>query len=331
MRTAIVGGGLAGALLAWRLAQHGGPVEVFAGPRPAGGDATGASGGLVRGFETDPHACRLATESLAELLGSETLREWSGYRPTGSVYLCDTDPGLLPPSAVVATGAALSACCPLRGLPAGTVGIVEQRAGWLSPARLRAALLSRVSSLGGSVHDTAVTGVSAEPAVRLAGGTTRRFDAVVVAAGAWSGRLLGATGLRTKKIQYSVYAHRVAGLGAFVDETTGLYGRPGAGGTLLLGLPADEWDVDPAEVRADPALAARVSATARQRLGGTPGPAVRTVASVDCYTDGGLALRPVAGGLFSFTGGSGGAAKTALAASRHAADTLLDLCPAPGA
>ena len=197
----------------------------------------------------------------------------------------------------------------------------------MSPARLRDALLSRV----GSVHDTAVAGVSAGPAVRLADGSARHFDAVVVAAGAWSGPLLDAAGLRTKKIQYTVYADRVAGLGAFVDETTGLYGRPGAGGTLLLGLPTDEWDVNPGEVRADPALAARVSATARERLGRAPGPALRTVASFDCYADGGLALRPVAGGLFSFTGGSGGAAKTALAASRRAADTLLHLSPTPSA
>jgi glycine/D-amino acid oxidase-like deaminating enzyme len=89
MRVAIVGGGIAGALLGWRLTQVTDrvDVEVFAGGRPGAADATGASGGLVRGYESDAVACRLAAESLAELVGSPTLREWSDYREVGSVYL----------------------------------------------------------------------------------------------------------------------------------------------------------------------------------------------------------------------------------------------------
>ena len=121
-----------------------------------------------------------------------------------------------------------------------------------------------------------------------------------------------------------------AGLGAFVDETSGLYGRPTADGDLLIGLPSDEWDVDPHAVVGDPDLTARVTAGVRSRFGAGIGaaPATRTVASVDCYADPpGLALRATAPGspLFSFTGGSGGAAKTALGASRRAASQLLQL------
>ena len=71
------------------LGRHAGPVSVtlFAGAGPSDADATGASGGLVRGFETDPGLCLAAAESLAEIRASRTLRDWSGYREVGSVYL----------------------------------------------------------------------------------------------------------------------------------------------------------------------------------------------------------------------------------------------------
>jgi glycine/D-amino acid oxidase-like deaminating enzyme len=346
---AIVGGGIAGALLAWRLTAQSRPalIEVFLDRPPGGADATGVSGGLVRAYETDPQACRSAAESLAELLGSATLREWSGYREVGSIYLTDpaVDPTgaldvidrLLPWSAVAASAAELAGRSPIRGLPPGTVAVVERHAGYVSPARLRDAVLAQVATAGAAVHHRPVAGVTATPGVRLADGTRRRFDAVVVAAGAWSAPLLAAAGadtgaLRTRRIQYDLRPGCPPGLGAFVDETSGLYGRPTGDGGLLLGLPSNEWGVDPQAVLPDPALADRVAVTARTRFGARTrvGPATRTVASVDCYVDPpGLALRPTAPGsqLFSFTGGSGGAVKTALSASRGAANRLLDLSP----
>ena len=337
MKVAIVGGGIAGALLAWRLNRYAGiTVEIFLGGRPAPADATGASGGLVRAYEPDLRACQVAAESQAELLGSATLRDLSGYREVGSVYLAcpAVDPAgalatiadLVPGSAVAASHAELADRYPVRGLPQGTVGIVERRAGYLSPDRLRASVLARVRA---AIHDVAVAGVAPTPAVRLLDGTEQRFDAVVVAAGAWSAQLLAGAGvpqggLRTKRIQYSVHAGCPVGLGAFVDETSGLYGRPTGDGGMLVGLPSAEWDVDPRAGAPDRALADRVADGIRSRFG-TPTcapTASRTVASFDCYADPpGLALRPAGAGsaLFSFTGGSGGAAKTVLAASRRAA------------
>jgi glycine/D-amino acid oxidase-like deaminating enzyme len=340
MRIAIVGGGIAGAALAWRLTQGtGAAVEVFLGDRPMHADASGASGGLVRGFETDAQACRLAAESLAEVRGSESLREWSGYREVGSAYLTgpDVDPTgslaiveeLLPGSAVVASAVDLADRFGFRGLPGDTIGIVERHAGYLSPARLRGALLAQA---GAVLHRVEVAGVTRAPAVRLADGVEVGYDAVVVAAGGWTPRLLAGGAhpgtLRTKQIQYSVYPVRVPGLGAFVDETSGLYGRPTENGSFLLGLPSHAWDVEPTAVVPDKALAEQVTACARRRLDAPLGDssAIRTVASFDCYHDpAGLALRATEPGsaLFTFTGGSGGAAKTVLAASRIAAGALL--------
>jgi glycine/D-amino acid oxidase-like deaminating enzyme len=68
---AVIGGGLAGALLAWRLRKRGGrrTTDLYVGDQARPADATEASGGLIRGFETDPVGCASAAASLAELLG----------------------------------------------------------------------------------------------------------------------------------------------------------------------------------------------------------------------------------------------------------------------
>lgn len=339
---AIVGGGIAGALLALRLTRAPRPaqVDLFLGRAPLTRDASHASGGMVRGFEPDPAATRLAAESLAELRGSATLREWSGYRETGSVYVParGSDPTgsleildhLLPRSATLVDRDALAREHRLRDLPEGAVGVVERRAGHISPHRLRAAVLDEIARAKAVVHRADVRQVTTDPAVRTADGALLRYDAVVVAAGAWTPRLLEdsglpGAGLRTKQIQYSVCRTGLDDLPPFVEENSGLYGRRMQPGAFLLGLPTDRWDVHPDEITRDHALAEQV-VTRAERLLGVPVRALRTVASFDCYSDpSGLALRRVsaAGGLFTFTGGSGGAAKTAVAASRAAADALL--------
>ena len=55
-RIAVVGGGIAGAMLAWRLCEvvKGGAVHLFTGEPHRRADASSASGGLTRAFEPDP-------------------------------------------------------------------------------------------------------------------------------------------------------------------------------------------------------------------------------------------------------------------------------------
>ncbi|MFD7664676.1 FAD-dependent oxidoreductase [Streptomyces sp. NPDC059788] len=344
MRAAIVGGGLAGAALGWRLAQRGASVTVFVAGAGRWRDATGASGGLVRGFDTDPDAGRLAAESLAELRGDPRLRDWAGYQEGTSTYLLPPDAdvdrargtlrtvdALLPGSAELRPAAGLA---PFRGLPEGTWCVRERHAGHVSPGRLRDSLLRAVADLGGTLRCEPVLGVLPGPALRLGLGVERRYDAVVLATGPWTPHLLDRwglpdQGLSTRQIQYTLGRTVPRGLGAFVDETSGLYGRPVGTGQMLLGLPTTRWGVGPDEVARDPALARRVAECAGLRLGLTawPGPGARTVASLDCYPvggRGGLALRGCRpdSALYTFAGGGGGAAKTALAAGRLAARTL---------
>ncbi|WP_412543298.1 FAD-dependent oxidoreductase [Longispora sp. K20-0274] len=356
-RVAVVGGGVAGALLAWRLhtghpsaaeGHHPDPeghrpdpeghrpvpgghrpvLDVFVGARPGPADASGASGGLVRGYEPDPAAAAIAAASLAELRADPVLRAWAGYREVGCAYLLPpgADPG--PSVRVVADllPGSIEVGAPPAAFHTGGVAVTERHAGHLSPAALRAAVLAHLVDAGVAVRAERVTAV-APGEVRTAGGTTSGYDAVVVAAGAWTPRLLAASGLdvmdlRTKQIQFTVYDATVPGLGTFVDTATGLYGRPVADG-LLLGLHCDRWDVDPDATVADEALAARIGPVARDLFGDVLGRPIRTVASFDCYhPEPGLALRTSAPGLYTFTGGSGGAAKTVLAASATAAREL---------
>ncbi|WP_198422507.1 NAD(P)/FAD-dependent oxidoreductase [Streptomyces sp. QHH-9511] len=340
LRVAIVGGGVAGALLALRAvtAPAAALVDLFTAGAPGQGDASGVSGGLVRGFEAGTDACRAAAESVAEIRDSAVLRDWTGYRETGSLYVLPDGAETQGPVAVLAAYLPGSAEVigrdrvlrdfPFRTLPDGAVAVVERHAGHISPQRLRTAALREAVAAGATVRATPVDVVTRGPSVRTADGGEHPYDHVVLAAGAWTPRLLTrsglpAGGLRTKQIQYSVGETPLAGLGSFVDESSGLYGRPYGDGAFLLGLPTDRWDADPDTVRPDASLAERVERCA-ERVFGVPFTAGRTVAACDCYHDTpGLLLRRVGPGLHTFTGGSGGAAKTVLSASRTAAATLL--------
>jgi glycine/D-amino acid oxidase-like deaminating enzyme len=348
VRVGIIGAGLAGALLAWRvrLARPHSQVDLISGSPPAS-DATEVSGGLVRGFEVDPGNRELATESLAELHASELLTTWSGYQEIGSIYACaERDAGLdavlaqmdrrLPGSTRVVAAAELMASHGWAGLPATSVAVVERRAGYVSPQGLRRGVLHDLLRLGVRILPGVVSEVLARSdSVRcIASEGVRDYDTAVVAAGRWTAGLLAhsgfpADGYRSKAIQYGVYCASGLPSGTFIDDTTGLYGRPAPGSRVLLGLPSDRWDVDCDHPPRDDALQRRAAELAavrfpRLRLAAP----VQVVAAADCYTyPPRLALRPVPGGaprLYTFTGGSGGAAKTALAASRIAAGQLID-------
>ncbi|MFJ2031738.1 FAD-dependent oxidoreductase [Streptosporangium sp. NPDC087985] len=342
-RIAVIGGGIAGVTLAWRLCEsiRGTGIQLFTGEPYRRADASAVSGGLTRAFEPDPDLCMEASASLAELQADPVLRAWASYRETGSVYLM---PGLgretadlvdavrqrVPGSVELLDAGQLTARGVFRDLPEGSVAVVEKHAGYVSPNGLRDRLLVELARSGVRVVDGRIETVTREGVVHPVGGSPMRFDVVVVAAGAWTRTLLKRTGLpdgglRNKAIQYVLAPSQPGGPSAFVDETTGLYGRPYADARVLLGLPTDRWDVPPGAVSADPALSTRILDVAKARIGySPPGGEVAAVAAVECYhATGALSLRPLAQGIYTFTGGSGGAGKTVLAASRTAARSLV--------
>lgn len=343
MRISVIGGGLAGALLAWRLAQQPEVESVGIAPGVARDrDATAASGGVTRGYETEDLQRRLAIDSLLELLADDRLRDWAGFTETGSIYRpLDTAAigagaaevsAALPDSVRLLTGAELRE----RGWADDAeneevVAVAERQAGYLDPERLRGRILADLAARGnvellpgGAVGDLG-------PGSFTLAGTEYRADVVVAATGAWTPALLRANGwdsagLRTKAIQYTVFGIEGWQPGTFVDEVTGLYGKP-VGAGQLLGLPTQVWDGEPDGAQVDAELSQAVFGLAQSRF-----PALRLTAgaepvvALDCYSENSrLALRPVpdtGNRLYTFTGGSGGAVKTALAASAQAAIQL---------
>jgi glycine/D-amino acid oxidase-like deaminating enzyme len=201
------------------------------------------------------------------------------------------------------------------GLDEVAGAIRERQAGHLDPDALRTAVLD---DLAGRANVDLRTGHEAH-----------RADITVVAAGAWTPRVLASMGLsapelRIRSVQYSVYGAAGWQPPAFVDATTGLFGRPTDSG-LLLGLPTEDWDVDPDSLTADPSLGARAAHYAIQRFPQLGlGPVRHRVRAAECYARPGLlSLRPAGANTYTFSGGSGGAVKSALAASRSAAADLL--------
>ncbi|HTZ42488.1 MAG TPA: FAD-binding oxidoreductase [Jatrophihabitans sp.] len=351
MQVCVIGGGLAGTLLAWRLAGQPGVGSVLLAPGvPGAADATAASGGNVRAFEVDPAQRQLALQSMAELASDARLRDWSGFTGCGSLYLPAKAAGLA--AAVAGINAVLAGSASLveagqlaaagwAGLAGDELAVRERCAGYLDPHRFRRSVLA---DLAGRAR---VELLPAGPVGELtAGGCTlagRRyvFDLGVIATGAWTPAVLRASGLdtaglATKSIQYAIHRATGAPPTGFVDDRTELFGRPLPGDRLLLGLPTGGWAADPAGVPVDEALSARAAELAITRF-----PALRLhaaerpVTAVDCYAESGLLqLRPVPetdGRLLTFTGGSGGAAKTALAASRRAATQLAGRGSSPAA
>lgn len=341
----IIGGGLAGAMLAWRLAsQTRWQLDLLTGG-PDRTDATAASGGAVRCYERDPEQRRLAALSMVELRSSRTLRRWARFQPVESVYLRSDASGidaeiaeietLLPGSARRGSAEDLGALGWV-GVPDGATAVLERVAGYTAPDALRAATLAdravrrRVCVLAAPAQ-TITLAESGSVAVTI-GGQRREYDLVVVAAGAWTPALLRSSrlpagGYRTKSIQYGVYRTDGWRPSQFVDEITGLYGRPAGDDGLLLGLPTELCGVDPDRPPDAPALANTAAALAEARFPRLRlGRLLSTARAADCYPDDPiLRIRSVVDTvhfLVTFTGGSGGSVKTVLAASKLAADQL---------
>lgn len=275
----IVGGGIAGLAVGWRLAQAGLAVTLFERGRPGEGASHAAAGMLAGGVEIEPgeeglypfskSAQALWPDFLDELARAAGVeRETFGYRDEGTLVVARTADDLrrLEQRARLQSrlGVALERLdsAGLRALePALSADL---QAGYLSRAdhqmenrALAPALAAAFRAAGGTVRErTTVERLLVEQGrvagLLLAGGERVECDAVVLAAGAWSRGLPGLPSdcrppVRPVKGQMlALRQDPAAPLLSHVLWGPGVYLVPRHDGRLLIGATVEERGFDTA-------------------------------------------------------------------------------------
>lgn len=359
---AVLGGGIIGSAIAHHLAAAGARVVlVDTAARPAPRSATLGSAGQVRMHHSDPDWARLAAlafpafEHWADTLGGDP-----GFRRTGFAFLVDAEHAeLAGHNTALLRGLGIEAALLTPeefterhpGLAVKDVAAVayEPRSGYGDPRRVLAALtdgarrhgaVTLAAPSGGRLlrRGERITGV-------VAGEEHVHADAVVLAAGAWSGPLVAEAvpeerlPLRSKRVGLAVAEAADlpggAGLPMVIDDINGVYFRPDGAGRVLFGVPLDGWDVPPEQAGAPPEAerVERARLLVDRRL---PGLATAPAASgetgtaagaaADGYTPDGRPLigpAPGVGGLYLAAGFSGGGFKVAPAVGEAVAAELV--------
>lgn len=358
----VIGGGMAGTSVALELARRDVSVLLCEQGRTPGEGATTWSGGLLRAHHTAHCTTALAARSLpvfqhwGDAVGGEC-----GYHRTGFVMIVARR--LLGhlrrnAAAVQAAGVAtevVSTASMAQRYPAlsfaghedaDLVAAYEPDGGYVDPAACARSLLAAAVARGVRLSEgVAVTRIVIERD-QVAGVQTTlgRICAprVVLAAGAWSARLLGSAGLtlpvEPRRIGIA-RAHLDAGGGALpagIDDTLGTYFKAAdsqPGGGVYFGVTADPQvtlDTRPAPVTQEEAQAAAKRISTRI-------PAVRAAAicgaraGFDGYTPD---RQPIIGaadlpGLYISTGFSGGGVKIAPAVASLLAAEVAGEDPDP--
>jgi glycine/D-amino acid oxidase-like deaminating enzyme len=263
----VVGGGVNGASIAYALAARGVKVVLVEKGALASG-ASGRSSALVRMHYTNEWDSRLAWASFpvfkhwTELMGGPAVFTHTGFvnvvAPPYAENLrrnVEMLKGLGVNTSAI-TAADLKELQPFANVDDIGAAAYEPDSGYANPAETVEGFRRRATELGARVLQwTAVTRVIREES-RVIGVETSagRIDAgsVIVAAGAWSRRLCTEFGLdlpaRPKAID-TVAVTRPPELDkghmVFIDNVQGNYFRPEGGGLTLVGVPCQEWDIDP--------------------------------------------------------------------------------------
>src|SRR5712692_6549910 len=263
----VVGGGVNGASIAYALAARGVKVVLLEKGALASG-ASGRSSALVRMHYTNEWDARLAWASFpvfrhwAELIGGPAVFTHTGFvNVVGLPYADNLRLNVemlqgLGVNTTALTAAELKELQPFANVEDIGAAAYEPDSGYANPAETVEGFRRRAVELGARILQwTAVTRVIRQES-RVTGVETSagRIDAgsVIVAAGAWSARLCKEFGvalpMRPKAID-TVAVSRPLGLERshmiFIDNILGNYFRPEAGGLTLVGIPCQEWDIDP--------------------------------------------------------------------------------------
>jgi len=263
----VVGGGVNGASIAYALAAKGVKVVLVEKGALASG-ASGRSSALVRMHYTNEWDARLAWASFpmfrhwAELMGGPAVFTHTGFlNVVAPSYAENLRRNVLMlqrigvPTRAITPGE-LKTLQPFVNVDDVGAAAYEPESGYANPAETVEGFRRRAVELGARVLQwTAVTRIDRRESRVLGVETSAgRIEAggVVVAAGAWSRRLCDEIGLplpaRPKAID-TVAVSRPPELRephmVFIDNVQGNYFRPEAGGLTLVGVPCQEWDIDP--------------------------------------------------------------------------------------
>jgi len=263
----VVGGGVNGTSIAYALASKGARVALVEKGAVASG-ASGRSSALVRMHYTNEWDARLAWASFpvfqhwSELIGGPPVFTRTGFvnvvAPAYAENLRRNVAMLrgigIDTTAITATE--LRELQPFANVEDIGAAAYEPDSGYANPAETVEGFRRRAEDLGARIMQwTTVTSiVRRESRVLGVETSSGRIDAgaVVLAAGAWSPRIGRELGLdlhaRPKAIDTVAVARPLElqrGHMVFIDNVQGNYFRPEAGGLTLVGVPCQEWDVDP--------------------------------------------------------------------------------------
>jgi glycine/D-amino acid oxidase-like deaminating enzyme len=263
----VVGGGVNGASIAYALAARGVDVVLVEQGALASG-ASGRSSALVRMHYTNEWDARLAWASFpvfrdwAELMGGPAVFTRTGFvnvvGPRYAEHLRRNVEMLrrIGVNTTVLSPGELAELQPFAHVDDVGAAAYEPDSGYADPAETVEGFRRRAVELGAQVlpWTTVSRIVRGESRVHGVETSAGRIDArhVVVAAGAWSRRLCQEIGLalpaRPKAID-TVAVRRPSELRephmVFIDNVQGNYFRPESGGLTLVGVPCQEWDIDP--------------------------------------------------------------------------------------
>jgi glycine/D-amino acid oxidase-like deaminating enzyme len=263
----VIGGGVSGASITDALAAKGVRVVLVEKGALASG-ASGRSSALVRMHYTNEEDARLAWASFpvwthwSELMGGPPVFTHTGFVTVVAPCYAENlrrNVQMLQRVGINTTAltpAELKALQPFANVEDIGAAAYEPDSGYANPADTVEGFRRRATERGAQIfpwttvtkfhrRESRVLGVETS-----AGGIDA--GAVVLAAGAWSERLGREIGLelpaRPKAID-TVAVTRPPELHAghmiFIDNVQGNYFRPESGGLTLVGVPCQEWDIDP--------------------------------------------------------------------------------------
>jgi sarcosine oxidase subunit beta len=348
----VVGGGVNGVSIAYALAARGAARVVLCEQAALANGASGRSSALVRMHYTNEWDARLAFASFP------VFKHWPEIMGGPPVF---THTGFVNVVAPAYADALRKNVRMLRGIGVNTTAMTpgelhdlqpfanvddlgaaawEPDSGYADPAGTVEGFRRRASELGAQILQWTPVRKILRSESRVIGVETSAgridADAVVVAAGAWAPRLCREIGIelpaRPKGLD-TVQVERPPALAEphviFIDNVLGTYFRPESRIRTIVGVPCQDWDVDPdAPMVLAPGAAAIGAQMLTHRIPAMEGATLaRGYRAVDCYSrDRHAILGGVDGidGLYLATAFSGSGFKIAPAVGVCMAELILD-------